>query len=301
MSVAFAHSAFDPPPPVYSSEFYLKWDWDPTLLFFVLMAILYFRGLRAFRGRKPVAKWQVGCFYLGIIVLITALVPPIDPWADQLFFVHMIQHLMITLVGVPLILFGVPFFIVLRGMPPWVRRKIYFPLLRSKLIRSTFGFLSKPLPALILYEFTFLFWHVPYFYNLALYNDVIHSLEHATFAISAMFLWRNLIDPYPMRSSLSLPARILALAVVTASEIILSAMLTFSDSVWYAYEGLPTPDFWQFSHLEDQQLGGLIMWIFGGMILFFAMTVTFFVWVNREQEKERQALELEKSQQGNQT
>jgi len=287
MGTAYAHSAFDPPPPIYDSQFYLKWDWDPTLLFFVLMAILYFRGLRAFRGRRPVANWQVACFVAGIGVLIAALVPPIDPWADQLFFVHMIQHLMITLVGVPLILFGVPFFVVLRGMPPWVRRRVYFPLLRLTALRWGFAFMLRPVPALIAYEFGFLFWHVPFFYNLALFNDFIHMLEHATFAITAMFLWRNIIDPYPMRSSMVLPARILALAVVTASEIILSAMLTFSTTVWYGYEGLPVPDFWQFSRLEDQQLGGLIMWIFGGMILFLAMTVTFFIWVQREQAKDQ--------------
>lgn len=285
MSIAYAHGLYDRPP---AGLFELKWDWDPTLLFFLLVAFLYVRGLRKFRNRSPVKPWQRRFFLTGIAVMIVALLPPIDPLSDQLFFMHMIQHLMITLVGVPLIIFGVPFFVLLRGAPNWFRRWVFIPLLRNRPLQAVLDFIGRPLPALILFEFTFWFWHVPVYYNMALLNDAYHLLEHASFAFTAMLLWRNIIDPHPMKSRLPLPARLLFVGAVMVSDIILSAFLTFADTVWYAYEGIPVPDWWtRWGHLEDQRLGGLIMWIIGGTIYLIMMTAIFFVWVAKEEEKEK--------------
>src|SRR5690349_8665414 len=123
MNTAYGHALYDRPP---DGIFELKWDFDPTLIFFLVMLILYIRGLGRFRGRTPVAGWQKLFFFSGIGTLLLALSPPIDPLADQLFFAHMIQHMMITMIGVPCILFGIPFFVTLRGAPPWFRRKVYF-------------------------------------------------------------------------------------------------------------------------------------------------------------------------------
>src|SRR5690606_5010514 len=135
MGVAYAHSLYAPTPEGF---FQLKWVWDPTLLFFLLLCVLYIRGLRAFRGRSPVRLWQKVLFFTGMGVLFVALLPPIDPLSDQLFFVHMVQHLLIVSIGVPLIIFGVPFFVYVRGMPPGVRRYIYFPIVKNRVVRRTF-------------------------------------------------------------------------------------------------------------------------------------------------------------------
>jgi cytochrome c oxidase assembly factor CtaG len=285
LSEAFAHNLYDALPP---ETFDLKWAWDPALLFFVVLGILYFRGLKAFRGPLPVRSWQIGLFYLGLAVLIAALVPPIDPLSDQLFFVHMIQHLMITSIGVPLMMLGVPFFICVRGISPGVRRRVYFPMIRNRLLRVVFAVLSKPLVSLGLFQAAYWFWHVPYFYNLALLHDGWHLVEHACFAWVSILLWRNIIDPAPMRSPLKMPVRLLYVMALMASNVILSAFLTFSDEVWYAYEGRPTPEWWKpWTHLDDQQLGGLIMWVPGEFIDFFVASVIFMVWTSRVRKEEQ--------------
>src|SRR4051812_3448916 len=118
ISNAYAHGGEVP-----QGFFEVKWAWDPTLLFFATLAILYARGLRAYAGRAPVERWQVGLFYLGIAILVAACLPPIDPVSDQLFSMHMVQHLLITAIGVPLITFGAPFLVAMRGIPPVVRRR----------------------------------------------------------------------------------------------------------------------------------------------------------------------------------
>ena len=284
ISTAEAHNLYDPLP---TETFQLKWAWDPALLLFVLLGILYYRGLKAFRGPLPVKKWQIGLYYLGVTIVIAALLPPIDPLSDQLFFMHMVQHLMITNIGVPLMMFGVPFFICVRGISPSVRRNIYFPIVRSRPLRWLFNLVSKPLVSLFLFQAAYWFWHVPYYYNLALLNDAWHLVEHATFAWASILLWRNIIDPHPMKSPIKLPMRMLYVMGLMAANVILSAFLSFSDDVWYAYVGRPIPEWWKpWNHLDDQRLGGLLMWVPGEFIDFFVVSVIFIIWSSRERKKE---------------
>ncbi len=282
MSIAYAHELYDRLP---NDIFVVKWDFDPTLIFFAFMLIFYIRGYRRFK-KKPVKTWQLVCFFTGVALCILGLMPPIDPLSDQLFWAHMIQHMIIAHLGIPLMLFGIPYFVILRGMPHWFRKLVYFPILRSGILTLLNKTIARPLPSLIFFEASFWFWHLPRFYNLALLNDYFHLIEHANFALAGMLLWRNIIDPHPMKSPLPLPARMLYLAAMEASNIILSAILTFSDDVLYAYEGIPMPTWWaHWGHLQDQRLGGLIMWIPGGFINLMALTAVFFVWVHREQKQ----------------
>ncbi len=295
MSVAYAHSLseslYEPLPP---GLFQLKWDWDPTLIGFLILGYLYIKGLRAFKGKSPVRPWQLVCFACGLSVNIIALSPPIDPLSDRLFFVHMIQHMLIVNVGVPLMLFGVPFFVVMRGASPWVRRKILLPIMKSPFARGTHRVLLFPFVALLLFEGNYWLWHVPRFYNLALLHDGIHLVEHFLMAVTAMYLWRSIIDPYPLRSPLPMGFRLLFLGFIMTLDSILAAGLSYSSQVWYAYEGIPMPSWWgdRWSHLDDQRLGGLIMWVPGGILLFLSMTICFFVWADREQRKDRERMAM---------
>ncbi len=298
MQEALAHSLTESLyEPLPEGIFQYKLDWDPTLLLFVLLSFLYYRGLKSFRKKKPIRAWQILCFYLGICVNIAALLPPIDPLSDRLFFMHMIQHLMIVILGVPLMMFGAPFFVVIRGVSPGFRRHVYFPLLRNSIVRRVHQFFSHHVVALAVFEGNLWFWHVPRFYNWALLNDWVHLIEHGTMALSAIYLWRNIIDPYPLKSPLHMGFRLLYLGAIMALDTVLSAALSFADTLWYAYEGIPMPAWWaeRWTHLDDQRLGGLIMWVPGEFILFLAMTICFFVWVQREQKKERSEATLGKA------
>jgi cytochrome c oxidase assembly factor CtaG len=283
-STAYGHNLYDPLPV---ETFDLKWAWDPALILFVVLGVLYYRGLKAFRGPLPVKPWQIVLFYLGVTTVIIALLPPIDPLSDQLFFMHMVQHLMVTNIGVPLMMFGVPFFICIRGLSPGVRRRVYFPIVRSKPLRWLFNLLSRPLVSLFLFQAAYWFWHVPYYYNLALLNDAWHLLEHATFAWVSILLWRNIIDPHPMKSPISMPVRMLYVMGLMAANVILSAFLSFSDTVWYAYAGRPIPEWWKpWNNLDDQRLGGLLMWVPGEFIDFFVVSMIFIIWTSRERKRE---------------
>lgn len=259
---------------------------DPTLGFFLLLGVLYGWGLTKFR-KLPIPLWQITCFYGGLIWQILMLNPWLDNLAGEMFFVHMIQHLGIILLGVPMILSGAPFFIIIRSLPPVLKRRVYFPLLRFYPLQLTHKTLRNPVVALCLFQLNFWFWHLPTWYNLALYNDGYHILEHACMALSALYFWSLILDPHPLHSHLPMGVRILFLASFMALNIILAAMLTYSHEIWYAYENIPLPQWWseQWTRLDDQRLGGLIMWVPGSIVTFLYMTLTFFVWVKRENKR----------------
>ena len=156
MPTAYGHSLAEALyEPLPEGLFDYKLDWDPTLIMFAIMLIFYRRGLKAFRGRIPISNAQKISFYTGITVSIIALSPPIDPLSDRLFFMHMIQHMLIVNVGVPLMLMGVPFYIIVRGLSPRFRRGVYFPLVKSRVLRLLHKVLMHPLIALALFEINF--------------------------------------------------------------------------------------------------------------------------------------------------
>ncbi len=288
-TTAKADGMFDPLP---EGVFQYKFPYDPTLFFFLALGFFYFLALMRYRKygktrKLPVAWWQILSFYSGLLVLIGVLLPPIDPWSDRLFFIHMVQHMAITHVGAPLVSFGIPFLVILRITPVAFKKNVYIPMLRSSWVQKFWWLITHPLVALALFEFSYWIWHLPYFYNLALLNDFWHLLEHSCMAATSILLWRNIITPAPIKARISLPTRLLYIAIIMAANIVLSFILTFSEEVLYAYQGVPQPEWWTWGYLQDQQLGGLIMWVPGGILEFIAMTICFFTWVHFENEKDR--------------
>ena len=290
MIQAFAHSYYDPLP---DSLFQFKMAWDPTALFFLLMGYLYFKGLKSFKSKISLQKWQVYCFYFGIVCNIAVLVPPVDTLADRLFSVHMIQHMTIMMIGVPLIIIGAPLFVISRGLGPMSRRYVLFPILRNTFLKSLLSFMSVPFVSVLFLSLNLWFWHIPRFYNWALLNDVFHGIEHALFALSSIFLWRNLIDTYPLRLNVPMKYRVLCLVGSMINTVVLAVFLTFQETTLYAHEGFPMPEWWSdgWTHLDDQRAGGLIMWVAGGVLEFGYMGIIFYVWQLREQKKDKEDLE----------
>jgi putative membrane protein len=284
MNFAHAHGTHValPPQPLFE----VKWPWDPTLLLFIALGFFYVRGLRAYRGKAPVARWQKIFFFVGLVVLLLAYLPPIDPLADQLFSAHMAQHMLITSVGVPLMIFGAPFFIFVRALPRSFRRRFFVPVAQASWLRAGLGVLRRPLAAVLLYEAVFWFWHIPRFYNKALLNDEIHLVEHACMALAAMNLWNLIIAPAPVKSLVAPSLRMLLLGFIMTADTALSAALSYSNKVWYAYDRLPMPAWWLWDRLDDQRFGGIVMWVAGGLVWLFAIIVLFFNWAKREQAME---------------
>jgi putative membrane protein len=224
-------------------------------------------------GEAPVATAQVVAFVGGTLLLFLSLNGPLHELSDNyLFSAHMVQHLIITLVVPPLWLLG---------LPRWSLR----PILRHAAVRASARALTGPLVAFALYNVVFIGWHFPGAYNWALINHDAHILQHIMFIAVAVLMWWPAVSPVPELDRLPTPARILYLFALGIPMSIVSAIITMAEQALYPwYEAAPRV--FALSALDDQQLGGVIMWVPGMIVFWIAITIIFFRWSRREERDE---------------
>lgn len=270
-------------------EVLTAWSWDPTALVAVgVMAGLYTAGLLRSRGRRAglLPWWRPVCFYAGELVLLLALASPIDTLSDHLFFMHMIQHILMTMLAAPLILLGAPIVPILRGLPRPFRRRALVPVARSAAVRGLLRTLTTPRTSFLFYVGIIWVWHVPFLYNLALENAAIHLVEHMLFFVSALLFWGAVIDPIPFPPRLGYPVRMLYLFGAATPNAALGAFLAYSPAPWYDFyiQGIR---FWSFTAMEDQHVAGLIMWLPSWMMFLLAICIIFFIMMGEEERSLR--------------
>lgn len=214
------------------------------------------RRLRAAHGASAVARRRALYFFLGIGVLIAALLPPLDTLAERSFALHMIQHQLLMLAAAPLLVLARPLAPYLHALPPAARRPCARWLHRGWLARLAAG-LTGPLVAWSIYAGALWLWHAPLAFNAALADSGIHVVQHASFFIAAVIYWWSVL---PGRAEAA-GVGVLSLFGTILHGNVLGALLTFAPVNFYAYRGIAG-----LSALEDQQLGGLIMWIPAGAV-----------------------------------
>ncbi len=171
-----------------------------------------------------------------------ALLSPVDALAQDLFSVHMVQHMLLMVVAAPLLLLGAPPRPLLRGMPRSWRVHIVRPIARNRVVRGALHLLRRPLVAGGLYVGGLYAWHVPALYDAAIADPTVHAIEHLWFLATALLFWSCVIDPEPFRATLPYPARIPYLLLAGAAQnTILGGLLAFSTRLLYsAYVGRPS-------------------------------------------------------------
>ncbi len=241
------------------------WLPDPlSLAVLTLLAWAYWRG-RAQQRRRPQANpdamtrrgWY---FWAGWAVLLIALASPLDPMGEHLFSAHMIQHELLMLVAAPLLVLSRPSAALLRGSPDGVGR-VFARLVSGTGLRRSWDVLVSPLSAWTIHAVVLWGWHLPGLFEASLHSTGIHILQHLSFLWVALLFWYSL-----MKSDQAGAGTAVVYLFTTAIHASgLGALLTFSPHVWYE-PYLATAPAWGLSALEDQQLGGLIMWMPSGLV-----------------------------------
>ncbi|MBY0526624.1 MAG: cytochrome c oxidase assembly protein [Gemmataceae bacterium] len=247
--------------------FLQSWPFDPWVVVpLVLTALAYIRGWRQLRqrGARRFGPTQLYCFLGGLASLFFALASPIEPFADLLLQVHMLQHLLLMMVAPPLLWLGAPLIPLLRGLPVPIRSYWVGPFFQLRLVRLCFERLTHPVTAWVLYVAASWFWHAPRFYDLALRSPAWHYVEHAFFLGSALLFWWPVVQPYPSRQRWPRWAMVPYLLAADVQNTILSALLTFSERVLYPHYAA-APRVGGISALDDQAMAGVLMWIPGSL------------------------------------
>ena len=213
--------------------------------------------VRRAHGRVPRPRARLA-FFAGLGVVVAALTGPIDAAVTTSFSIHMVQHLLITMVAPPLLLLGAPITLALQAWPGTPRRWL-LATLRSGPARL-FG---NPLVAWALFFVVLWGIHFTWIYEAALHNNGLHALEHIALLVTALLFWMPIVRADPSPSGLSYPARILYLFVAMPAMAFLGLTIVSSRHVLY-----PT-----YAHadgvaraLADQRAAGAIMWA-GTMVL----------------------------------
>ncbi len=274
------------------------WRFEPQIvLALVLTGVLYVLGLRELdrRGKlwRLVGRRHVALFALGLLSLALALLSPLDTYDTRLFSVHMLQHLVLLQVAPPLLLLGKPVPVLLVGLPRPLVRGVARAQRRTPWLRWLTHKLISPPVAWTLYAADLLLWHVPALYQATLYNTGVHLLEHVCFVGTGLLFWWVIVEPLPRPRSqrLHLGLRLLYTVSAMLPMNLLGALLTLADRLWYPFYGAQ-PALWGWSAIDDQRLGGLLMWLAGSMIFMGIGSVMFFrMLAQDERDRERDEAE----------
>lgn len=254
-------------------------DWSPPIgvsLATVLVSAMYVRGWLALRRtrRAYFTYGRLVWFLCGMTVLWLSIASPIDGFADVLLSAHMVQHLLLMSVVPPLVLMGAPVVPLLRGTPRWIMKTAVLPCIRMRSLRRLAHWLTGPIVAWLAMNGTFLAWHIPAAYDVALRNERIHDAEHICFLATSLLFWWVVLRPWPARP---LPNRWMVLLFLISADVVntaLSAFLAFCNRPVYSYY-VHGPNPFHVSPLSDQVLGAVIMWVFGSFVFLIpAMLIT---------------------------
>lgn len=286
MSIAYAHGGETHATEVLNPAIFWAWSFDWVFLIPLLLGVFYFKGYFTYRlrGGRKFPVWRPILFAIGLLLAALALMGPIDALAGSSFIWHMAQHDLLTLLAVPVLLLGAPFIPVVRGLPGPLRRGLFIPLARNRIVRWLVWRLTHPLVALLAFELTLLVWHFPAIYDRALFNEGMHILMHGSLAFTAVLFWWNLVNPHPFPWRLHHLLRMLMLFASSVVNTLLSSIITFSPQVLYGYES--QTGFLGMSMAEDQFVGGSLMWVMGAMLRLGALTLIFFDYARMENAKE---------------
>lgn len=224
-------------------------------------------------------------FIGGFLALAAALASPLHPLGEELFFLHMVQHVLLVSVAAPLLLLANPMPVILWALSPPLRARLGRALSGSSSAIRVLRFLTQPLVAWWVFALNLWAWHVPVAYEAALEHEPLHYLQHLLFFLTAVLFWWPVIGPAPLRSRLSYPARMLYVFVAWLPNSLLGALITFAPLVLVPHYAA-RPRLWGIDVMTDQQLAGLLMWIPGDLIYATTMIILLLAILREEDRRE---------------
>jgi putative copper resistance protein D len=259
------------------------WRADPLALASAAIAAwAYARGVRRLRaGGDPWPSSRTLAFGAGLALALGALVSPIEAYAERLLSMHMVQHLLLGIVAVPLLALGAPVSLALRAAGPGARRALS-RFLRHRAVRT----LVHPVVGWAAFVGVTYAIHFTGLYQAALEHTWVHVLEHALVVGSAVLFWWPIVGADPLPHRLPHPARMLSLFLAMPAMSFAALAIHSADAVLYRwYATLPGP--WGPRALGDQRTAAVVMWLAGNLLFVIAMLLVAADWKRVEDARQR--------------
>ncbi|MDP9250258.1 MAG: cytochrome c oxidase assembly protein [Chloroflexota bacterium] len=230
----------------------------------------------------PVPRWRITAWLAGVAVITAALVSAVDVYADSLFSVHMVQHLLLAMVAPPLLAMGAPVTLALRVAPASLRRSLLLPILHSRLLNA----ISWPPVSWTFFAGVMWITHFSPLFNAALENDELHHLEHLLYLAAGLLFWWPAIGADPMRWRLRPIARMVYLGAQMPFNTAVGLAIYFAPAVLYPHY-LTLGRTWGPDPFTDQQVAGIVMWGIGDVILLGALVLAIAAWLRADERQSR--------------
>jgi len=273
------------------SNAWSAWSTEPTLVApLILLGWWHGVGWIRVRSRRStrLGRRDLKWFIAGWLALVVALISPIHPLGSALFSVHMIQHELLMVVAAPFLVLGRTELYLLCAFPTATSRRVTRAV-RDLGIARGWRWLNEPFVAWTIHAAALWVWHVPRWFQATLTSSVVHTAQHISFLGTAVLFWQAVFHSHRRRAAYG--ASLLYLFTTAVHTGALGALLTFATRLWYPVYADSTA-IWGLSPLEDQQLGGLIMWVPAGLIYLVAGLVLFAGWLKESEPTERAYLNL---------
>ena len=248
----------------------------------LLIAVLlggYFAALRYLGpkqvppGREIVSKRQRTLYLLGVAALWVGADWPVHDLSEgYLFSVHMMQHTIFSFVAPPLLLMG---------MPQWLLRTLLAPRWLNRIVRR----LTRPLLAFAIFNVVIAVTHWGTVVDASIRSGPVHLSLHTLLVTASLLMWWPVVAPLPEMSKLTVPGKMLYLFGQSILPTVPASFLTFAtEPIYRAYEDFPR--LWGIGVVTDQRMAGLFMKVGGGLLLWTIIAVMFFKWSSAQERRE---------------
>jgi cytochrome c oxidase assembly factor CtaG/cytochrome c2 len=263
------------------------WTADPaTLIPLVIASAWYAAGVRrSIREHRNAAvpPVRIAAFVAGTVVLVLALQSPIDTLGEDLFSIHMIQHLLLMLAAPPLLVLSDCTMVFLRALPLSARKRVGGIWVRGGLHRL-YEPVMHPVVVWMAFSAAFVFWHSPGPYQWALDNPAVHILEHLSFFVTSLAFWTIALPPRGHRRRLAHGPTLLFVISTAVLSGLPGALMIFSPRPLYPGHAQGVAH-WGLTLMQDQQLAGLIMWIPAGGAYVAVAGIVFLQWLRESESR----------------
>lgn len=263
-------------------ELAAPWLFSPTVVVAtVIFAVLYFRG--AARVGDPWYKRL--SFWFGLALTYAVLHTRFDYYAEREFFMHRLQHIVLHHIGPLFIALAWPGPALRAGLPDAAGR-LWDRLWFSPPTRLAMTLLTQPVVAVALYAGLVWLWLIPGIHFYAMLDVNLYRLMNWSMLIDGILFWCVSLDPRPSPPArFKQGTRILMFVAAGPPQVLSGALITFAPYVVYPLYELCGRAFAGVTPMNDQTIGGLILWIPSTMMDMVGALIVLYFWYRSRDDK----------------
>lgn len=262
------------------------WDFSFSWFYATAFPLLwYVRGWRRTPAERRPGWWRVALFLLGMALIYAVLQTRLEYLAQHMFFLNRLQHVVMHHLGPFLIALAWPWATILAGAPPAVSR-----LVEMKPVRWLLAVSRQPVIAAFLFVGLIALWLVPDVHFRAMIDPDLYLVMNWTMVGDGVLFWSLVLDPRDRsEAGTSFGVRALLAVAIMFPQIAIGAVIALSTRDLYAFYTWCGRLYPSIGPLDDQNYGGLIVWIPPAMMSVVALILVLnALRLNEERQSEGQ-------------